>query len=174
MRQIGLEFGRRFPILHWMFTIACHYLIYIFLPHVSVLRRINYFVEWYLQLFYVSKKSCKVFEWLLRRKMRYYVRKSEEKLNILNFQKSLPKSSFSRQPPFFRGNNLPPKTSMGRVLKIFFQKIDGLKFSGFEGYLPVTKYHYDPNENRKKNFGEWTLRIKRVKTITRKFQLDIH
>ena len=53
---------------------------------------------------------------------------------------------------------------MGRVLKIFFQKIDGLKFPGFEGYLPVTKYHYDPNENRKKNFGEWTLRIKRVKT----------
>ena len=133
MRQIGLEFGRRFSILHWMFTIACHYLIYIFLPHVSVFRRINYFVEWYLQLFYVSKKSCKVFEWLHRRKMRYYVRKSEEKLNILNFQKSLPKSSFSRQPGFFRGNNLPPKPSMGRVLKIFFQQIDGLKFPGFEG-----------------------------------------
>ena len=62
-------------------------------------------------------------------------KKKWRKLNILNFRKSVPKSSFSRQPRFFRGNNLPPKTSMGRVLKIFFQKIDGLKFPRKDTFL---------------------------------------
>ena len=85
-----------------------HYCLSLFdidtLPHVSELRRINYFVECYLQLFYVSKKFSNVFEWLLRRQTRYYMRKSEEKLNILNFQKKRTKieffqttSNFSRQ-----------------------------------------------------------------------------
>ena len=122
MWQIELEFGRRFLILHWMFTIACHYLIYIFLPHVSELRRINYFVEWYLQLFHVFKKSFEVFEWLLRRKMRYYARKSEENWTFWIFEKACQNRVFPDNLDFFAATIYPLKRRWGGSSKFFSRK----------------------------------------------------
>ena len=42
---------------------------------------------------------------------------------------------FSKRPRIFRGRFIPLKASRGRVPKFVFQRIECLKFSGFEGKL---------------------------------------
>ena len=69
----------------------------------------------------------------------YYWQKSKKLRCFWNFWticlmfKNPPKSTISGDPRFFRDGLIPLKTSMGRSLKIFFQKIEGLKFPGFKG-----------------------------------------
>ena len=70
---------------------------------------------------------------------------------------------FSKRPPFFRGQLIPLKTSMGRVPKIFLLLTECLKFPGFEGKLPTKEYINDLEKKREKNFGEWTPGTQRVK-----------
>ena len=122
----------------------------------SELRRINYFVEWYLQLFHVSRKSFEVFEWLLSRKMRYYARKSEENWTFWIFEKACQNRVFPDNLDFFAATIYPLKCRWGGSSKFFYTK---WKVWSSPGLKDNFLWQFSNNNENRKVLDFWSFWI---------------
>ena len=90
--------------------------------------------------------------------------KKWRKIEHFEFSKKRAKIEVFQTTSIFSRQHFTLKRRWGAP-KCFLENERGLNFRGFEGQLPVTKYHYDRNENQKKifeNFEKMKLQILKI------------